>query len=68
MKQGKGVGAAFTVRPEGRKKNIEHGLEGVDDWRLALARDKEDKSHKGKPRNGEDEKGKKQAKEFDWLA
>lgn len=35
---------------------------------MALARDKEDKSHKEKPRNGEDEKRKKQAKEFDWLA
>lgn len=51
-----------------KKKNIEHRLEGVEDWRLALARDKEEKSHKGKPRNGEGEKGKKQAKEFDWLA
>lgn len=51
-----------------KKKNIEHGLEGVEDWRLALARDKVEKSHKGKPRNGEGEKGKKQAKEFDWLA
>lgn len=50
------------------KKYIEHRLEGVEDWRLALARDKEEKSHKGKPRNGEGEKGKKQAKEFDWLA